>query len=281
MELIENHLLYIPSLSTLATGPVHTFHSIRSATIEDIGNLSLFTVLVSCHIEDHPLNTSDHLPIVSKLNLSLVSSGVPPFYRAPRLDWDSGRSQGCISRYASLADSAVTSLVNKNYDSIKEIEAEITRISCQLGNAAQSSIPPSRHPKALSKRSMTLIYLLCVGVVVLLFVSGRPRVLPDLAHSMTKERNVRKMSECTFPNSKHNYNVKTFKNLTKLFILTILNVSKRPLRNQEEPLSLSTGPQTPTLPVFYLYGLTIPLTSTSRLSNNLPPSRKSGTPSRK
>ena len=41
---------------------------------------------------------------------------------------------------------------------------------------------------------------------MLLSVSGRPWVPLDLAHSMKKERNVRKMSECTFPNAKHNYN---------------------------------------------------------------------------
>ena len=35
MELIENHSLYIPSLSTLATGPVHTFHVNRTATTVD------------------------------------------------------------------------------------------------------------------------------------------------------------------------------------------------------------------------------------------------------
>ena len=155
MELIDNHSLYIPSLSTLATGPVHTFHSNRSATTVDyvIGNLPLSTVLVSCRVEeDHPVNTSVHLPIVSKLNLSSVSSSPTSSDRAPRLDWDSGHSQGCISRYASLSDSAVTSIVNKDYDSIKEIEADITRISCQLVDAAQSSIPPSRHPKAHPKK---------------------------------------------------------------------------------------------------------------------------------
>ena len=119
------------------------------------------------------------------------------------------------------------------------------------------------------------------GVVVLLSVSGRLRVPPDLAHSMTKERNVRKMSECTFPNAKRNYNVKSFKNETKLFILTIRNVSKHPLRNQEELPSSSTGPQTPTHPVFYPYGLTIFQISAHLDSPTIPPSRKSGTPSRK
>ena len=80
MELIENHSLYIPSLSTLANRPVHTYYSNRTATTVDyvIGNLSLSTVLVSCRVEaDHPLNTSDHLPIVSKLDLSSFTT---PFF---------------------------------------------------------------------------------------------------------------------------------------------------------------------------------------------------------
>ena len=128
----------------------------------------------------------------------------------------------------------------------------MTRISCQLVDAAQSCIPPSRHPKAHPKKVYdTHLSTLCWRSRV----GGRPQVPPDLAHSMTKERNVRKMSECTFPNAKHNYNAKSFKNVIKLSILTIPNVSKHPPRNQEEPLSLSTGPQTPTLPMFNLYGL--------------------------
>ena len=99
MELTEILSLYIPSLSTLATGAVHTFRSNRSTTIVEyvIGNFSLSTVLVSCRVEeDHPLNTSDYLPIVSKLNLSFASSTPISSNRAPRLDWNSGRRQGYI-----------------------------------------------------------------------------------------------------------------------------------------------------------------------------------------
>ena len=58
MDRVENHSLYVPSLSTLATSPVHTFYSSRpSATIDyAIGYLALSTVLVSCRVEeDHPL----------------------------------------------------------------------------------------------------------------------------------------------------------------------------------------------------------------------------------
>ena len=112
VEWIEYNSLYIPSLSTLATGPVHTFHSNRTATTA-IGNLSLSIVLVSCCVEeDHPL-------IVSKLNLSLLTSTSASIDHAPRPDWNSARRQGCLSHYASLADSAVASLANKDYSSIE------------------------------------------------------------------------------------------------------------------------------------------------------------------
>ena len=56
--------------------------------------------------------------------------------------------------------------------------------------------------------------------------------------------------------------------MTNLSILTTPNVLNHPPRNQEEPLSLSMGPQTPTLPVFYLYGLTISLMSVHLDSNS-------------
>ena len=150
MDLVHKHSLYILSLSTMATGPVHTFYSSRSSTTVDyaLGNLSLSTILVSCRVEeDHPLNTSDHLPIVSKLNLSLLTSSSTSLDHTPHLDWDSGRRQGRLSHYASLADSAVAALSNKDYSSIQEVEADISSVSNQLVNAARSSIPPSKHPK--------------------------------------------------------------------------------------------------------------------------------------
>ena len=134
---------------------MHTFHSNRTATTVDyvIGNLSLSTILVSCHVEDdHPLNTSDHLPIISKLNLSLSSSPSITSDHVSRLDWDSGCRQGLISSYSSLADNAVASLANKDYSSIQEIEADITKVSSQLVVAAQSTIPHYKHHTAHSKK---------------------------------------------------------------------------------------------------------------------------------
>ena len=149
MELIDNHSLYVPSLSTLAPGPVHTFHSSRLTTTIDyvVGNLALATVLVSCRVvQDHPLNTSDHLPIISNLNLSLLTSVPSPRGHSPHPDWNSGQRQGRLSHYASLTDEAVSTLHIKDYSTIPEIDVDISSMSSMLVNAALSSIPHSKHP---------------------------------------------------------------------------------------------------------------------------------------
>ena len=42
-----------------------------------VGNSTLASFMESCEtLEDHPLNTSDHLPIVTRLNLSLLPSQI-------------------------------------------------------------------------------------------------------------------------------------------------------------------------------------------------------------
>ena len=108
-DLIDSHSLYVPSLSHLATGPVDTFSSGPNSTTLDyiIGNFATSTVMVACTVEEeHPLNTSDHLPI-SKLKLSLLTT-VSTASNHIALDWTSAIRDGCISQYASLTDQAVT-----------------------------------------------------------------------------------------------------------------------------------------------------------------------------
>ena len=147
-NILDSHSLYVPSLSQLATGPVHTFSSGSNSTTLDyiIGNFITSTVMVSCKVgEEHPLNTSDHLPITSKLNLSLLTT-VSPSSENVVLDWTSAIKEGCISNYASLTDNVVAPLLSKGYSSIQEIEADISYVSKHLLDASLSTIPPQRHP---------------------------------------------------------------------------------------------------------------------------------------
>ena len=94
----------------MASGPVHTFFSRTTTTTVDyiIGNLTTSTAIVSCIVEEqHPLNTSDHLPIISNLNLSLLTLAPRSSDQNNSLNWNSALRLGCIPQYASLTDEAV------------------------------------------------------------------------------------------------------------------------------------------------------------------------------
>ena len=153
-DLIDSHSLYVPSLSHLATGPVNTYSSGSNSTTPDyiIGNFTTSTVMVACRVEEeHPLNTSDHLPISSKLNLSMLTTvSTTPNHIA--LDWTSAIRDNCISQYASQTDQVVSPLLNKDYSSIEEIEADISHVSKQLIDSSLSTIPPLRRPNTNSTR---------------------------------------------------------------------------------------------------------------------------------
>ena len=159
-DLLDSDSLYIPSLSPLATGPVHTFSSCsNSATLDYIiGNFIIYplyyisTVMVSCRVEDdHSHNTSDHLPIISKLCLSLLITASTSSNHIA-LDWTSATRDGCIPQYASLTDHVVAPLLNKDYCSIEEIDADISHISKQLIASSLSTIPPF-HPHRTKSNS--------------------------------------------------------------------------------------------------------------------------------
>ena len=153
-DLIDSHSLYVPSLSHLATGPVNTYSSGSNSTTPDyiIGNFTTSTVMVACRVEEeHPLNTSNHLPISSKSSLSMLTTvSTAPNHIA--LDWTSAIRDNCISQYASQTDKVVSPLLNKDYSSIEEIEADISHVSKQVIDSSLSTIPPLCRPNTNSTR---------------------------------------------------------------------------------------------------------------------------------
>lgn len=59
-----------------------------------MGNAALASFLTSCAvIEDHPLNTSDHLPVSVKLNVH-PSANVPKVKDKPSLNWGRSKEDG-------------------------------------------------------------------------------------------------------------------------------------------------------------------------------------------
>ena len=108
--------------------------------------------MVSCRVEEeHPINTSDHLPIISKLNLNLLTSASTSSDHIA-LDWTSAIRDGCIPQYASLTDRVVAPFLNKDYSSMEEIEADITHVSKLLIDSSLSTIPLLKSPKRNSNR---------------------------------------------------------------------------------------------------------------------------------
>ena len=99
-------------------------------------------------MEDHPLNTSDYLPIISKLNLKALRLSSTSSNMCSPLDWERARNDGSILSYTSLSNSLVDPLLEKDYSSIHEIESDISLVCKSLVSAAASTIPhfrPSNH----------------------------------------------------------------------------------------------------------------------------------------
>ena len=115
-ELLDRRSLFVTSLSALSTGPIHTYSSGNHSTTLDyvIGNVVLAEMLQSCEaLDDDPLNTSDHLPILTRL----ASQHQPPSQEAlkkpVRLDWGLAAHDGSAFTYAAQVEEIVNPLLEK------------------------------------------------------------------------------------------------------------------------------------------------------------------------
>ena len=130
-ELIDHKSLFVPSLCQLASVPIHTYHSGPISTTVDyvLGNLALASSLTSCVIsEDHPLNTSDHVPIFTCLNMNVFKLFQPSHNTIPHLCWERSVNNGSVMLYASRCDDFVRPFMNKDYSSIEQLDNDITYV---------------------------------------------------------------------------------------------------------------------------------------------------------
>lgn len=101
-ELIDRHSFFVPSLCDLASGPVYTYQSGSFTTTVDyvVGNHPISSILTSCDtLEEHPLNTSDHLPIVTCLDVGALTHSLPPPSAVANLCWERSSSDGSALLY--------------------------------------------------------------------------------------------------------------------------------------------------------------------------------------
>ena len=154
-DVIDHHTLYVASLSHISSGPIHTYHSGSVSTTVDyvLGNLALSSVLSSCDtLEDHSLNTSDHLPIISNLDMTFLSHS--PLESSPFLNWKRSVKEGTISAYTSLTDDLVRPFMEKDYSCIEELDSDVALVSQSLVSTASSTIhTPTGRNRTQNKNS--------------------------------------------------------------------------------------------------------------------------------
>ena len=142
-ELINRASLYPISVSSLATGPLHTYSHAGNFTTVDYYLIDHVLVYATnfCNIhEQHPLNLSDHLPISISLNLQMGIS-CEPAYIQPRPNWRKAASDGSIKVYQSELSRHIAPSLSRPLTCIEEVEDEIKIVTDIMHKAANSSLP--------------------------------------------------------------------------------------------------------------------------------------------
>ena len=114
-NLIDN--LYNASLVCLSSGPGYTYSSGGRFTTIDyvLTNQDGTRGISSCStLEDHPLNTSDHLPILCTLDVTHLRVEPAPVFPSIHLDWSKAVKAQDIHLYSNAIDDIVRPLLGKD-----------------------------------------------------------------------------------------------------------------------------------------------------------------------
>ena len=132
-----------------------TYHSgVHSSTVDYV-ILNLSAAHISDHVEtlnDHPLNTSDHLPLsVSVLATPTLAeeSG-----RGPSVNWDRAVQSNLIPEYIARVGPLLSPLLGRSYSSVEELEQEVSSVCSLLVSAAVDTLPTFK-TTAPKKRKFT------------------------------------------------------------------------------------------------------------------------------
>lgn len=161
----ENNLSNV-SLGSLSSGATYTYSSgVNTSTIDYVlANQDTFKGISSCvTLEDHPLNSSDHLPIRCTINISHLRHPSPPAFLSQSLNWVAGAKQQHTLMYANATNEIVHPLLNKDYSSIDEIEHDLQTVCKELVKCAEVLIPKKKSYQSARLRDRTLFHLCWKG----------------------------------------------------------------------------------------------------------------------
>ena len=109
------------------------------------GNQEAAQSATSCQtVEEHPLNTSDHLPICCSFDISHLRTITPPAFPESPLDWRTAYKDCTTLLYASQVDDFIQPFLSKEYCDMVSLESDLTIISQKLISIANLCIPKKK-----------------------------------------------------------------------------------------------------------------------------------------
>ena len=127
-SVISEHNLHNVSVGSLASSPLYTYSSGDNFSTIDfaIANLDALRGIFSCvTLEDHPLNTSDHLPLSCFVETSHLRNEISSAFPTQPLDWKVGAKYFHTINYANACDNITRPFIGNEYSSIEEIECDL------------------------------------------------------------------------------------------------------------------------------------------------------------
>ena len=152
-DFIDRQELCVLSLSSHATGPTYTYHSGPHFTTVDhilCNQAAAYLCSTVSTLEDHPLNTSDHLPLAVAVD-SAVSQTVDQKKHDNSINWNKGISDGSVSDYSHRVSQMVLPLIGRAYDSQDDLDSEIMTVCQNIVSIASDTLPIVK-PRKSSKR---------------------------------------------------------------------------------------------------------------------------------
>ena len=86
-----------------------------------------FLISSCCTHEEHPLNTSDHLPVTT--SLSVHKQTMPLTNNDPtRINWRKAIATGDVAEYKKVVEQKIAPLIGKTYNDPEEVNADLITV---------------------------------------------------------------------------------------------------------------------------------------------------------
>ena len=143
-SLIDSQNLYDATQGCLTSGPSFTYSSGGHSTFLDyiLANQDGARGVSFCNIhEEHPLNTSDHLPVSCHLEISHLRTTPTLAFPNLNLNWSKAVQTNEVLLYSTATDEVVRSLLDKDYSAVEDLDSDINLIARKLLEAGEATIP--------------------------------------------------------------------------------------------------------------------------------------------